>query len=513
MTGTGPDRGADLAAEHLIALAREDFLVFVMLMFPILHGGEKLKHAPYIDYVCYELWRCGAPHRRRVIFNMPPGYMKSMLISVLYVAWRLGVNPGLRFICASYGDDVAHKFGRQARQIMQSPLYRAIFPGTVLTKTAENFLETSQGGLRYATNVGGEIAGFRANCIILDDPMQPDDSHRAEAKQKLVDWYQGVVAQRLLAEGSILVVMHRLAPDDFCGTLQELGPWHVVNLPLIAEEERVYKDYRGHVLWHRRVGEVLNPNYRSVGEVATLKRELSPEIFDAQCQQRPRFGGSGMCSIDRLTRYLKPPPFELKIHSWDLAGTRGGGDWTACAQFGLARDSQGRDLLYLTAVLRMRVELPDVRAIIAAQDQLERPALIIIDANGIGIGVYQDLWNDGLKHAIKGQSLYQARTSQLKAQTFHHGLRHLYDGLILLPETMQGLSSLFDELAAFPDGKYDDQVDALMIVGAYRERVLKEARNNAERCARWTPDHRAALERARQIPTAPPYRSRYFDRN
>ena len=200
-------------------------------------------------------------------------------------------------------------------------------------------------------------------------------------------------------------------------------------------------------------------------------------------------------------------------HSWDLAATRGGGDWTACAQFGLARDSQGRDLLYLTAVLRMRVELPDVRAIIAQQDQLERPALIIIDANGIGIGVYQDLWNDGLKHAIKGQSLYQAKTSQLKAQTFHHGLRHLYDGLILFPETMQGLSSLFEELTAFPDGKHDDQVDALMIVGAYRERVLKEARNNAERYARWTPDHRASLERTRQVPTAPPYRSRYFDRN
>ena len=162
---------------------------------------------------------------------------------------------------------------------MQSPLYNAIFPGTILTKTAENFLETSQGGLRYATNVGGEIAGFRANYIILDDPMQPDDSHRAEAKQKLVDWHEGVIAQRLLAEGTILVVMHRLAPDDFCATLQEAGHWHVVKLPLIGEEEHVYKDYRGHVLWHRKVGEVLNRNYRNEGEVATLKRELSPRGF------------------------------------------------------------------------------------------------------------------------------------------------------------------------------------------------------------------------------------------
>jgi hypothetical protein len=146
------EQSADRVAftpEELIALARGDFTIFVELMSPVLHGGETLKHVPYLDYVCYELWRSGAPHRRGVIFNMPPGYMKSLLISVLYVAWRLGVNPGLRFICASYGDDVAHKFGRQTRQIMQSPLYRAIFPGTVLTKTAENFLETSQGA--YAT--------------------------------------------------------------------------------------------------------------------------------------------------------------------------------------------------------------------------------------------------------------------------------------------------------------------------------------------------------------------------
>ena len=73
---------------------------------------------------------------------MPPGFMKSLLTSVLFVAWRLGVNPGEKFICASYGDDLAHKLGRLTCQVMQSSLYRAIFPHTVLIKTAEDFLET-----------------------------------------------------------------------------------------------------------------------------------------------------------------------------------------------------------------------------------------------------------------------------------------------------------------------------------------------------------------------------------
>ncbi len=508
-----PNEGSALTQEHLIALARGDFFVFVLLMFPLLHGGQLMKQAPYIEWVCYVLTRCGVPQRRRVIVNMPPGYMKSLLISVLFVAWRLGVNPVQRFICASYGDDVAHKFGRQTRQIMQSPLYRTIFPRTVLTKGAEDFLETSAGGLRYATKVGGDIAGFRANCIILDDPMQPDDSSRAEQKEKLVDWYQGVVVQRLLAEGVILVVMHRLAPDDFCAALEENGGWYVVKLPLIAEEGKVYKDYRGHVLWTRKPGDILNRNYRDETEVARQKRELNSNIFDAQCQQRPRFGGSGMCSIDRLVRYQKAPPFELTIHSWDLAATKGGGDWTVCAQFGLARDQRGKDLLYLICILRMQIELPDVREIIAAQDKLERPALIIVDANGIGKGVYQDLARRGLKHLTHASGLTHARTSGLKIQRFHDTLPHLYDGFILIPEVMPGLSTFLEELASFPDGKHDDQVDAVTVVGAYRGKVLSEARINANRYARWASAHREALERASHAPTAPQQRSRYFDRN
>ena len=65
-------------------------------------------------------------------------------------------------------------------------------------------------------------------------------------------------------------------------------------------------------------------------------------VFASQYQQRPETGGSGHCSIDRLARYARAPPFELTVHSWDIASTKGGGDWTVCAKFGLAKDSDGR---------------------------------------------------------------------------------------------------------------------------------------------------------------------------
>ena len=144
----------------------------------------------------------------------------------------VNVTMPLRFICASYGDDVAHKFGRQARQIMQSPLYRAIFPGPSLPRQRKTSSRLRRVAYAYRDQcrrgnrrLQGELHYSRRS------DAAGTDSHRAEAKQKLADWYQGVVAQRLLAEGSILVVMHRLAPDDFRGNLQDLGPWHVVDLP------------------------------------------------------------------------------------------------------------------------------------------------------------------------------------------------------------------------------------------------------------------------------------------
>ena len=78
-----------------------------------------------------------------------------------------------------------------------------------------------------------------------------------------------------------------------------------------------------------------------------LSQHPPKEIFEGQYQQNPQFGGSGICSIDRLARYHEASHYELLIHCWDLAGTKNGGDWTVCAKFGLTRDEKGREILDL----------------------------------------------------------------------------------------------------------------------------------------------------------------------
>jgi phage terminase large subunit-like protein len=467
-----------LQSAALATFARVDFWCFVELMFPVLYPGQQLVYAGYLEAIATLLMGVAKRKYRNVVINLPPRHMKSALASVLYPAWRLGCDPTVKFICISYGDDLAHDLSAQTRKIMRSPLYQKIFPSTVLDKSAVDHIRTTMGGYRYATAVGSDITGFGADEIIIDDPVQPEDALSERVKQQLRDWVNSSVYTRFNdpSKGALVLVMHRLAPDDLSGTIESYADI-VLKLPLIAEELEHYT-YHDRTIMRREPGEPLNPSRLGVAEIKALKARIAPHVFASQYQQRPATSGTGYCSIERLARYAEAPPFELIVHSWDIASTKGGGDWTVCAKFGLAKDSDDRDILYLTGIIRMQVELPDVGEAIASMDAQEKPALIVLDGNGIGRGVLQHLGQRQFKHVLPGSDLDRGCSDGSKLRRFNDGLFNLYNGLVRFPNAMPGraLETLLTEIAAFPDGKHDDQVDAVSYVAAYHSRVIHEAR-------------------------------------
>lgn len=115
-----------LVARDIYAAAAVDFGVFAVVLFPVLHDGKQMKQAPYIELLVEALMAATPGGNTRLIVNLPPGHMKSLLISVLYTAWRLGVDPSVRILCISYGDDLAHQLSRLTRRVMQSRPYRRI---------------------------------------------------------------------------------------------------------------------------------------------------------------------------------------------------------------------------------------------------------------------------------------------------------------------------------------------------------------------------------------------------
>lgn len=206
-------------SEALTTFARRDFWCFVELMFPVLYPGQDLVYASDLELIATLLRRVGQGRYRNVVINLPPRHMKSALASILYPAWRLGCDPTVKFICISYGEDLAHDLSAQTRKIMRSPLYKLIFPATILDKSAVDHIRTTMGGYRYATAVGSDITGFGADEIVIDDLVQPEDALSERVKQQLRDWVNSLVYTRFNdpSKGALVLVMHRLAARRFSG--------------------------------------------------------------------------------------------------------------------------------------------------------------------------------------------------------------------------------------------------------------------------------------------------------
>jgi predicted phage terminase large subunit-like protein len=469
------DQASALTDDELIQLARVDFRVFFELAFPVLHPGQNLIFAPYLEALAALLISCSKRRKRRVIINLPPRYMKSDMVSILYTAWRLGVDPTVKFICISYGDDLAHALSAQTRQLMLSPFYREIFPGTILAKKSTDHLITTNDGYRYATAVGSDITGFGADEIIIDDPLQPDEAVSELSKQKLREWVQTSVLTRFNnpAEGVLVLVMHRLAPDDLAHTLQASGNYFVLKLPLVAEKQEKFI-YNNQIIMARAPGDLLNPARMTADEFEALKAETAPHVFAAQYQQRPTAGGSGMCSIDRFRRYDEAPPFELKIHSWDIGATLNGNP-SVCTIWGLRREKELGDVLYLTDVIKLKAELPDVREAIKAQDKLDKPALIIVDGAGVGLGIFQDLRQQNYQHLYPYSEVDKSSMSS-KIDRFSRTLHLIYDHKVAFPTSGPFIEEFLYVVAAFPNGASDDEVDSMSQVFANLENTLSKAR-------------------------------------
>jgi len=479
---------AQPSLDDLILLARRDFWCFIELVFPVLHPGIRLDYAPYLEVLAQAMMSVAQGRFKRVIINLPPRHMKSLIVSIFYVAWRLGCDPTAKFLTISYGDDLAHDHSALTRKLMMSPLYRRIFPWTVLDKKAVDYIRTTQGGHRYATSVGSDITGFGADEIIIDDPMQPEDAASERSKERVRAWVQSSVLTRFNdpRNGALILVMHRLAPDDLSATMKAQADL-VLELPLVACKAEVFKS-QGRLLMRRSPGDILNPARMSDKDVERLKASLPRHVWDGQYQQQPSVGGSGMLSIERFKRFDldHPPLFELVVHSWDVGATIGG-NASVCTKWGLLQNKDGRDQLYLTQVIRLHLELPEVRAAIKAEDKKDKPALIAIDERGAGLGLFQELRREGYRHLIASteteepierEATAASRPSASKIERFGRTSLMIDSGLVLIPEKAPWLEAFLYEVAAFPNIADKDQVDSMtQLIGNFH-RALQLARLN-----------------------------------
>ncbi len=441
-------------------LCRRDLGAFVRKAWPWISGGELIHWNWHLDAIVHKLDRVADRESRRLLINMPPRNGKSKTVSVIWIAWMLGQNPALNFVCVSYSNELSGKLARDCLAIMQAPWYREIFPGTQITKSrsASYDFETTRGGGRLATSVTGTLTGRGGDIIILDDVIKPEEANSETTRNSVNDWYRSTLASRLndKASGAIICVMQRLHENDLSGVLLEQGGWDHLSLPAIATEDQSIILARGGV-HRRRQGEVLHPEREPLEVLTELKASMGSHAFEAQYQQQPLPAEGNLFRAEWLKTYAPQSgarPTGTIIQSWDTAiKTGSSNDYSACITARLV----GREI-HIIDVWRGRVEFPDLLRKTIELAQRRRASTLIIEDKASGQQLLQALRAE----SPRGVPMPIGITPEQDKYSRAAGVSSMIEaGQLFLPEEALWLADFLKELLAFPNSRFDDQVDAI----------------------------------------------------
>jgi hypothetical protein len=271
------------------AMLRSDFKRFLHRCMLTLNPGADFLPNWHIDAIAHQLQCVRSGEVARLIINMPPRYLKSLTVSVIFPAFLLGHNPHLKIFGISYGTELSGKHAADFRAIVESAPYRRAFPNMIVSRAANSDVFTTKRGFRRSTSVNAALTGLGGDIFIIDDPQKPEDAQSETLRNSVNQWFSNTLRSRLdnKETGSIIVVMQRVHQHDLTGHLLENSKgWTVLNLAALAEEDESIPIGNGkfHV---RRAGDALHPLYESRTTLENLRSELGSEIFAAQYQQSP----------------------------------------------------------------------------------------------------------------------------------------------------------------------------------------------------------------------------------
>ncbi len=406
-----------------------------------------------------QLVRVASGSVRRLMVTMPPRHGKSLLTSMLFPTWYLGMKPQGKLLLASYGGDFAATWGRRVRDAFAGAAGRE-FPARLRrdSRAAERW-ELVRGGSMATAGVGGSLTGRGAEVLIVDDPVKnAEEADSARQREKVWDWYRSVAATRLEPGGRVVLVQTRWHWDDLAGRLlanDDGEPWTAVNLPALAEDADLLGRPPGAALWPERF---------SVAELERIRRAVGPRWWSALYQQRP----APDCGQDFDRQWFRYFRTEGDLHllgagpvadaecerfaTVDLAiSERQAADWTVAMAWAV---TPGHHLLLLE-VLRARLGPAKLAPTLAAFAARNGAEFVGVEQVGFQEAIIQQLRDAGL--AVRGLKPKGDKRSRAVAASVR-----MEAGMVHFRAGAAWLSELESELLAFPLGKHDDQVDALV---------------------------------------------------
>ena len=387
---------------------------------------------------------------KRLIINMPPRHTKSEFGSYLLPAWMVGRNPKLKIIQSTNTTELSVRFGRKAKQLMDSPEYKEVFKTRLREDSqAAGKWETEQGGEYYAAGVGSAITGRGADLLIIDDPHTEQDAMNNQALERTYEWYTSGPRQRLQPGGSIVVIMTRWNEKDLTGRLLNAqkgvksDQWEVVEFPAILPS--------GKPVW---------PEYWKLEDLESVKASIPLSKWNAQYMQNPTSEEGALIKREWWRNWEDEdmPPLQHVIQSYDTAFMKKEtADYSAITTWGVFTENEDAPpSLILLDSLKGRYEFPELRRIALEQYGYWNPETVIIESKASGLPLTYELRKMGIPVINFSPSRGNDKHTRVNA------VSPLFEsGLIWAPKDMDFAQEVIEECAAFPYGDHDDLVDSM----------------------------------------------------
>jgi len=421
---------------------KDDFMSFVKYVWPDFIEGSHHK------IMAEKFNKVATGDLKRIVINMAPRHTKSEFASYLLPSWMIGKNPKLKIIQATHTTELAVRFGRKAKNLIDSQEYQKIFQTKLREDSkAAGRWETNEGGEYFAAGVGGSITGRGADLLIIDDPHSEQDALNTNALERTWEWYTSGPRQRLQPGGIIVVVMTRWNTKDLTGKLinaqkeAKADQWEVIEFPAILPNDKP--------LW---------PEYWKLEELEGVKAGLPIGKWNAQYQQNPTAEEGSIIKREWWQLWDKDlPPLHHVIQSYDTAFLKKEtADYSAITTWGVfyPTEDSGPNLILLD-VVKDRFEFPELRRVALEQYNYWKPESVIVEGKASGMPLTFELRKQGIPVINYTPSRGNDKHARVNA------VAPLFESGQIWATDDKFSEEVIEECAAFPYGDHDDLVDSM----------------------------------------------------
>lgn len=455
-------RAREAMANKLAVAGRRSLHVYAKAMWPIVEPMTHFVDGWHIGAICEHLQAVSRGEIRRLIINMPPRHMKSLLLSVFWQTWTWIDWAESRWLYSSYAESLSKRDSLKCRRIIEHPYYQQIFRPQWQLASDQNEkmrFENTVTGYRIASSVGGAATGEGGDFIVCDDPHKAAGISSKIIRERTIDWWREEMSTRGNDPKTVrkVIVMQRLHEKDLSGELLGDGGWTHLMIPARYESSRsistpIWKDPRkvdGELLWPSRMGEK---------EINELSREMGPTKAQGQLQQNPAPSDGGLFKRSWWKFYgpggdIQEPPdrqagtvFQFR----DCAQKPGiSNDYSTCATWLWTPSAY-----FLLDFWRGKVTAPDLESLTKVQFAKWTPDAVVIEDASAGSSLIQVLQAKTTIPVVPFSP--HGRDKEVRATA---ATPTVENGTCYLPIDAPWVEDFILEHERFPLSEHDDQVD------------------------------------------------------